>query len=250
MSQLDRIQLSELEKSTVRKANGATTDTAAADSSMATPGGLNARQNAILRMQQTHGNAAVQRMLVQRRVDAPAGREGEAIDDDVTSKINSARGSGQSLDSSVAQRMGEAMGTDFSDVHVHADSQADALNQDLSAKAFTTGNDIFFQQGAYEPQSSSGQQLLAHELTHVVQQGGSAPSGPLTLGPAEDSYEHEADSTASQVMSATPAASSAQRHADEEALQRMAIQREEDELGDLQREAMPEEEEVETAGEG
>jgi len=228
MSQLDRIQLSELEKSTARKANSATTETAGAE--MASPGGLNARQNAILRMQQTHGNAAVQRMLVQRRVDAPAGREGEAIDDDVTSQINSARGGGQALDGAVAQRMGEAMGTDFSDVHVHADSQSDALNKDLSAKAFTTGNDIFFQQGAYEPQSSSGQQLLAHELTHVVQQGGSAPSGPLTLGPAEDSYEHEADSTASQVMSAAPAAASAQRHADDE-----AIQREEEEMGDLQR---------------
>ena len=227
MSQFDRVQLSDLEKSASHK-NGAT-ETTAAETTTDSVGGLNARQNAVLRMQKTLGNAAVQRMLVQRRVDAPAGREGEAIDDDVTSTINSARGSGQPLDNGVAQRMGEAMGADFSAVHVHADSQADALNQQLSAKAFTTGNDIFFQQGAYEPQSDSGQQLLAHELTHVVQQGGTAPSGPLTLGPAEDSFEAEADSTASQVMSAAPA--SAQRHADDD--------------DSIQREAMPEEDEDE-----
>jgi hypothetical protein len=243
MSQFDRVQLTELEKSSSRK-NGAT-ETASAESTTASPGGLNARQNAVLRMQQTHGNAAVQRMLVQRRVDAPAGREGEAIDDDVTSKINSARGSGQSLDSGVAQRMGEAMGADFSDVHVHNDGQSDSLNKDLSAKAFTTGNDIFFQQGAYQPESSSGQQLLAHELTHVVQQGGSAPSGPLTLGPAEDTYESEADSTASQVMSSMPtAAASAQRHADEEGDVQRAAEEDEEVQRQVMRAEAPEEEEL------
>ena len=227
MSQFDRIRLSELDKSSTRKPNAPTSQTEA-DGPQQT--GLNARQQAVLRMQQTHGNAAVRRMLVQRRVDAPAGVEGGQIDDQVTSKINSARGSGATLDSGVAQHLGEKMGQDFSGVHVHTDAQADTLNRSLSAKAFTTGSDIFFQQGAYQPSSSEGQHLLAHELTHVVQQSGSAPSGPLTLGPTEDSYEHEADSMASKAMSSTS---------------EPVAQREEDcdGCGDMaQREEMPEDE--------
>jgi hypothetical protein len=57
---------------------------------------------------------------------------------------------------------------------VHTDSQSDQLNKSIQAKAFTTGQDIFFRQGAYEPNSRGGQELIAHELTHVVQQNGGA----------------------------------------------------------------------------
>jgi hypothetical protein len=70
--------------------------------------------------------------------------------------------------------MGQAMGADFSGVKVHTDSQSDQLNQSIQAKAFTTGQDVFFRQGAYEPSSRGGQELIAHELTHVVQQNGGA----------------------------------------------------------------------------
>ena len=68
--------------------------------------------------------------------------------------------------------MGKAMGADFSGVKVHTDSQADQLNQSIQAKAFTTGQDVFFRQGTYQPGSKDGQELIAHELTHVVQQNG------------------------------------------------------------------------------
>ncbi|MTJ08135.1 DUF4157 domain-containing protein, partial [Anabaena sp. UHCC 0204] len=61
---------------------------------------------------------------------------------------------------------------DFSSVRVHTDSKSDQLNQSLNAKAFATGQDVFFRQGAYNPTSRDGQHLLAHELTHVVQQNG------------------------------------------------------------------------------
>ena len=57
-------------------------------------------------------------------------------------------------------------------MRVHTGPRADSLNHTLQAKAFTTGQDIFFRQGAYNPASSGGQELLAHELTHVVQQNG------------------------------------------------------------------------------
>jgi hypothetical protein len=67
--------------------------------------------------------------------------------------------------------MEQAFGADFRGVRVHADIGADALSQSLQARAFTTGQDIFFKSGEYNPESSSGKQLLAHELTHTRQQG-------------------------------------------------------------------------------
>jgi hypothetical protein len=87
------------------------------------------------------------------------------------SSINSARGGGQSLDAGLQRSMGEAMGADFSRVKIHTDSRSDQLNQSIQAKAFTTGQDVFFRQGAYDPGSRGGQELIAHELTHVIQQG-------------------------------------------------------------------------------
>jgi Domain of unknown function (DUF4157) len=91
---------------------------------------------------------------------------------DLETSINSAKGSGQSLDPGVQQQMGQAIGADFSGVKVHSDATADRLSQSIQAKAFTTGKDIFFKSGEYNPNSRSGQELLAHELTHVVQQTG------------------------------------------------------------------------------
>ncbi|MEH1997077.1 eCIS core domain-containing protein [Nostoc sp.] len=91
---------------------------------------------------------------------------------DLTLAINSAKGGGQPLDADLQQSMGQAMGADFSGVKVHTDAQSDQLNQSIQAKAFTTGQDVFFRQGAYEPASRGGQGLIAHELTHVVQQSG------------------------------------------------------------------------------
>jgi hypothetical protein len=70
--------------------------------------------------------------------------------------------------------MEPAFGADFSGVRVHSDSKAHGLNQSLQARAFTTGQDIFFRGGEYNPGSSAGKELVAHELTHVVQQNGPA----------------------------------------------------------------------------
>ena len=104
--------------------------------------------------------------LVQRRENLG----GIEASTDLESSIQSARGSGQLLDASLQTKMGQAMGADFSSVKVHTDSQSDQLNKSIQAKAFTTGQDVFFRQGAYEPSSQSGQELIAHELTHVMQQ--------------------------------------------------------------------------------
>ena len=91
---------------------------------------------------------------------------------ELESSIQGARGGGQPLAADLQRSMGQSMGADFSGVKVHTDSQSDQLNQSIQAKAFTTGQDVFFRQGAYEPSSRGGQELIAHELTHVVQQNG------------------------------------------------------------------------------
>ncbi|NET37778.1 MAG: DUF4157 domain-containing protein [Cyanothece sp. SIO1E1] len=101
------------------------------------------------------------------------GHEGGTVAADLERKIQRARGGGQALAPALQARMGQTMGADFSGVQVHTDKQADQLNRSIQAKAFTTGQDIFFQQGMYNPGSRGGQELIAHELTHVVQQGGS-----------------------------------------------------------------------------
>jgi hypothetical protein len=110
-------------------------------------------------------------------------KSGEEIADgeastDLASAINSGRGSGQPLDAGLQRSMGQAMGADFSGVRVHTDAQSDQLNQSIQAKAFTTGQDVFFRQGAYDPGSRGGQELIAHELTHVVQQTGGVQLQP------------------------------------------------------------------------
>lgn len=158
----------------------------------------------IAQLQRQYGNRAVQRLiqreqaLVQRQ--APIGLEGGEVSGDLQTQIDSARGGGQPLDKGVGSQIGGALGADFSGVRVHTDSKADKLNRSLSAKAFTLGSDVFFSEGAYEPGTQGGKQLLAHELTHVVQQGGAAGQHKvnkvqtkLTVGPAGDKYEQEAD---------------------------------------------------------
>ncbi|MFC2008189.1 DUF4157 domain-containing protein [Chloroflexota bacterium] len=94
------------------------------------------------------------------------------VSEDLEKRINDAKGGGQPLAERIREPMEEAFGADFSDVRVHTDLEADELNQQLSAKAFTTDQDVFFRQGEYSPSSDTGRKLLAHELTHVVQQGG------------------------------------------------------------------------------
>lgn len=184
--------------------------------------------DAVTQMQQTLGNAAVQRVLAQRSADG-----GGELDDALADQINSRRGQGQTLDPGMAGRAGSVMGADLSQVQVHTDGTADQLSRAIGAKAFTTGSDVFFRSGAYNPSSGEGQHLIAHELTHVVQQGASAPAvqGKMTVNDPNDQYETEADAVADTVMS----------HPEEGALLREALPEEEEEV---QMQEMPEDEEL------
>jgi hypothetical protein len=89
----------------------------------------------------------------------------------VTSKIANAGGKGKALPGKTLQEMNASFGRDFSEVRIHNDSEAADLSQDLQALAFTHGRDIYFNSGKFDTSSGEGKHLLAHELTHVVQQG-------------------------------------------------------------------------------
>ncbi|MBL7745890.1 MAG: DUF4157 domain-containing protein [Chitinophagaceae bacterium] len=97
---------------------------------------------------------------------------GAVASDAITNQIHSSKGSGSSMDSHTQSFMQSRFGTDFSHVKIHTGANAAQLNRELSAKAFTVGSDIYFNDGQYNPNSNEGKHLLAHELTHTVQQGG------------------------------------------------------------------------------
>ncbi len=149
----------------------------------------------LLRLQRQYGNRYVQRVVAQAR-----GEEGATdVPPEVEGAIQRKRGGGQALDNEVRGQMESAFGADFGGVRVHTDAEADTLNRAMNARAFTTGRDIFFRQGEHKPGSSSGRELLAHELTHVVQQSGGIRA-KLTVRQPNDSYEQEADRVAHTVM--------------------------------------------------
>ncbi|MEO9871513.1 eCIS core domain-containing protein [Ekhidna sp.] len=88
------------------------------------------------------------------------------------SQLNASKGGGNPLPAETNEFMSSRFGTDFSGVKVHTDSNAVQMNKELNSQAFAHGNHIYFNQGRYDTNSSSGKHLLAHELTHTVQQGG------------------------------------------------------------------------------
>ncbi|WP_109507166.1 DUF4157 domain-containing protein [Nocardioides speluncae] len=165
--------------------------------------------------------------------------------------------SGSALDEPVRQDMEARMGHDFSDVRVHTGDAADKSAKSVSAHAYTVGSNIVFQRGTYDPDSSAGKTLLAHELTHVVQQRsgpveGTSQGNGVQVSDPSDRFEREASANADAVMAkpapvqaATAAApapvAAVQRHAGhEEEVQAShdsslpAVQREGDEEEEVQ----------------
>jgi len=153
-------------------------------------------RGSLLQLQRQYGNRYVERVLALAKENA----EHPDVTPGLERTIQQERGGGQSLDTGVRRQMESSFGADFSGVRVHTDRQSDSLNRSLSARAFTTGQDIFFRQGAYQPGSSTGRELLAHELTHVVQQGGSQVSRAMSVSHPNDPHEVEAEQTARAVM--------------------------------------------------
>lgn len=97
------------------------------------------------------------------------------VPDAVAALLRSSKAGGTPLAPAVQAQMEGSFGVDFSAVRVHSDSDSTQMNRLIGAQAFTKGNHIYFNSGKYSPDSSKGQKLLAHELTHVVQQGAAEP---------------------------------------------------------------------------
>ena len=112
---------------------------------------------------------------LQRSATGEVGAAGGAVDADVQQRIESARSNGQPLEAPMRGSMEAAFGdVDFGGVRIHRGTESADLNQRVGASAFTVGNDIFLGGGAESLSSRGGQQLLAHELTHTLQQSGTA----------------------------------------------------------------------------
>lgn len=106
-------------------------------------------------------------------IEAKSSLLNDVAPDSVSRGIISAKGSGRPLGAAAKSFMENQFGNDFSKVKIHTNEKAAQLNQQISARAFTVGNDIFFNKGEYRPNSNKGKHLLAHELTHTLQQVGS-----------------------------------------------------------------------------
>ncbi len=117
------------------------------------------------------GEMEEEEMQLQRASSEDGGFE---VGGEIENTIQAERGGGQAMGEQARGFFESGMGHDFSNVKVHDDSTADQLNQSVSARAFTIGSDIFFRSGEYQPESQAGRELMAHELTHVVQQGGAS----------------------------------------------------------------------------
>ena len=137
---------------------------------LAQPG--TASPQSVLHLQQLYGNQAVDRML-----HLSSERNGrQAHLSNIEQRLTTQRGNGRPLPADIRALMESRFGTDFGDVRIHTDAEAARLNRDLNAKAFTHGRDVYFGAGQFTPETTGGKRLLAHELTHVVQQtGGKRP---------------------------------------------------------------------------
>ena len=120
----------------------------------------------------------------------------------VESQLAATQGQGAPLPHSVRAQMESGIGADFGAVRVHTGGDSVQLNRSLQAQAFTHGSDVYMGAGKYNPGSADGQRLLAHELTHVVQQGAAEPvvRRQLSVSPAGDASEQEAEQVAGQVL--------------------------------------------------
>jgi hypothetical protein len=106
-------------------------------------------------------------LSIQRKPGEDGGDEAPA---DMVSKLNSSEGKGNSMPAATRKFMENAFNTDFSGVNIHSNNEAATMSKTIGARAFTYGNDVYFNQGRYNPDTKQGKHLLAHELTHVVQQ--------------------------------------------------------------------------------
>ncbi|HEY4968095.1 MAG TPA: DUF4157 domain-containing protein, partial [Puia sp.] len=109
------------------------------------------------------------------------GSNSQIASPDIESTLNASKGSGSPLQADIRNNMESAIGADFNHVRIHNNSNAIQMSRELNAQAFTHGHDIYFNSNKYDTTQKSGQHLLAHELTHVVQQNNQIRKSPQVL---------------------------------------------------------------------
>lgn len=112
---------------------------------------------------------------IQRRAAPEVGAAGGELSGDTEAAIDAARSGGRPLEPEMRSGFEQAFGADLSEVRLHTGSGSAALNDRVAARAFTVGSDIFLGSGTPDLGSTAGQELLAHELTHTIQQRGGKP---------------------------------------------------------------------------
>ena len=185
------------------------------------------RASTLLALQQTHGNHYVQRVVTGIQAKLKVGQPDDKYEQEadrvaeqvmqmpepqvqrqrddthaqqVMKHVQAEKGSGHPMDTETRTEMETAFGQDFGEVRVHTSAEANKLAKELGAKAFTSGKDIFFKEGAYRPGSEAGRRLIGHELTHVVQQERVTRAGQVSAGQADDAFEQQAERTAEKVV--------------------------------------------------
>jgi hypothetical protein len=178
----------------------------------------------------SRGLLALQRAVGNSGIRGLAEEERSPVLDVVSS------GGGQPLEEPVRTDMEGRLGHSFSDVRVHTGDAAHDSATSVNAHAYTVGSNIVFQREKYDPGSDAGRTMLAHELTHVVQQrsgpvDGTATGTGVRLSDPSDRFEREAAATAERAMSIPAVQATAQRSAGDAAVvQRDAsVQREDEE---------------------
>jgi hypothetical protein len=133
------------------------------------------------------------------------GLGGGPLQSEAANLIDSMRGAGSHLSENVRAAAEPALGVDLAGVRVHQDGASDSLARGMTARAFTTGSDIFLRSDA----NANDPRLMTHELTHVLQQSegiaGAASGQRMTVGAADDPLEAEADQVAEGIASGAPA---------------------------------------------
>ncbi|MET0132074.1 MAG: DUF4157 domain-containing protein [Kibdelosporangium sp.] len=124
--------------------------------------------------------------------------------DQIANQIRAKLGGGSPLPAQLRSQMETGLGQSLGNVRLHTDATAANLSNQLNARAFTTGNDVFFNSGAYNPATPEGYSTLAHELTHTVQQSsgpveGNQVSPGLAVSDPHDHDERHAHATAEKL---------------------------------------------------
>lgn len=171
-------------------------------------------------LQRAVGNGAMGRVLQRQGADGHGGTENAEEEESRSSVHQVVASGGEPLDTETRVDMEARLGADFSGVRIHTGSEAGDSAKKLGARAYTAGDHVVFQRDAYEPSTEAGRTLIAHELTHVIQQRSGPVDGTETadgvrVSDPSDRFEREAAANAERVMAepapapAAPAAATA-----------------------------------------